>query len=103
MPFASDHRRHDERSLALHSAVAETIRHDPSVIPRALANLSRWEKTIQGSWIAEWRALLSGPKDQLLAFLTEKSERADRLRQSSPFTGVLSASERRRIYESYAA
>ncbi|TXI74553.1 MAG: hypothetical protein E6Q43_04380 [Dokdonella sp.] len=103
MPFVSDHRRFDQRSLALHSAVAEAIRRNPDGIRRALLNLERWEKSLQGSWISEWRALLLGPQEALLAFLTERSERADRMRQSSPFTGLLSAAERRRIYESHAA
>jgi hypothetical protein len=103
MPIESDHRRLDERSLALHGAVADAIRRDPAAINRALSNLARWEKTLDGSWIAEWRTLLLGPQDALLAFLTERSERADRLRQSSPFTGVLSPAQRRRIHESHAA
>lgn len=103
MPIVSDHRRLDQRSLALHSAVADVIRRNPHAIARALSNLARWEKTLDGSWIGEWRALLLGPRDALLSFLTERSERADQLRQSSPFTGVLSATERKRIYESHAA
>lgn len=103
MPFVSDHRRLDQRSVALHGAVADAIRRNPAAINRALSNLARWEQTLEGSWIAEWRALLLGPRDALLSFLTERSERADRLRQSSPFTGVLSATERKRIYESHAA
>ena len=98
-PLGSDHRRLDRRSLALHEAVADAIRRDPAVIDRALDNLSRWEMTVSGSWIDEWRVLLRGSRDALLAFLVEQSERADRLRQSSPFTGVLSDDERRRIIE----
>jgi len=103
MTFVSDHHRLDQRSLALHVAVADAIHSNPAAIERALSNLARWEKTLQGSWIAEWRGLLLGPRETLLLFLTERSDRADRLRQSSPFTGVLTASERRRIYESHAA
>jgi hypothetical protein len=101
--FVSDHQRFDQRSAALHAAIADALRRDPEGVERALANLDRWQRTVEGAWIAEWRALLLGPREALLAFLTERSDRADRLRQSSPFTGVLSVSERRKIYESYAA
>jgi len=98
-----DHRLLDQRSLALHQAVSETIQRDPSAIERALRNLARWEATAPGPWIGEWRSLLLGSRVELLALLVERSERADRLRQSSPFAGVLSPLERRRIYESFAA
>lgn len=98
----NDHRRLDQRSLALHSAIADLILHKPEAIDRALSNLSRWETTVAGSWIAEWRELLLGPRGALLLFLTERSERADRLRQSSPFAGVLSETVRRRILNAYA-
>jgi hypothetical protein len=101
--LVSDHHRLDQRSLALHRAVSDIIRRDPAVVERALGNLARWETTSPGPWIEAWRALLLGSRDELLAFLVERSERADRLRQSSPFAGVLSPLERRRIYESYAA
>lgn len=99
----NDHTRLDLRSLALHAAVAEIVRRNPGVIEKALQNLSRWESSAPGPWIGEWRAILLRPREELLSFLVERSERADRLRQSSPFAGVLSQSERRRIYESYAA
>src|SRR3546814_13938302 len=98
----SGHRRHDERSLALHRAVASAIRRDPTVIQKALANISRWEQLAPGPWLAEWRAVLTGPLETLLALLESPDKNAVRLRQSSPFTGVLSEAERRRIYESHA-
>ena len=103
MPTASADRRIELRSLALHRSVAEMIRRDPLAIERALSNLVRWETSVQCSWIGEWRELLLGPRERLLTFLTEQSERADRLRQSSPFASVLPSSERRRIHESHAA
>jgi hypothetical protein len=39
----------------------------------------------------------------VLALLVERSERATRLRHSSPFCGILTEAERRAIYESYSA
>jgi hypothetical protein len=35
--------------------------------------------------------------------VTEQSENAARLRQSSPFAGVLSPAERKRIYDAFRA
>lgn len=99
----NDHCRLDQRSLAMHQAVAEKIRRDPAIIQHALSNLERWETSAPGPWITEWRSLLEGNRDDLLGVLVEQSERADRLRQSSPFAGVLSPMERRRIHESHAA
>jgi hypothetical protein len=98
----SDHRRLDRRSLAIHRAVADVIRQDPDADRVALENLARLERTAEGSWISEWRALLLGPRGALLSFLVEDSERADRLRQSNLFAGVLSAAERERIFRESA-
>lgn len=80
------------------SRIADLIRRDTAAIDTALSNLARWEKTLQGWWIEEWRALLLGPRDPLLALLTERSESTDRLRQSNPFPGVRSQAESQRIY-----
>ena len=99
--FHSDHRRLDERSLALHAAVAEKIQFNPALVEKARANLSRWRTSLNGSWLDEWQAILDGPIEGVIACLRDRSERAVRLRQSSPFAGLLSAQERRAIYESF--
>lgn len=99
----SDHQRLDERSLALHAAVAEKILRDPALVERARANLSRWRTSLNGSWMDEWQAILDGPPEGVVACLRERSERATRLRQSSPFAGLLTQRERRAIYESFPA
>jgi hypothetical protein len=46
---------------------------------------------------------MSRPWSEIAAIMTEPSEEGARLRQSSPFAGVLSATERRRIYEAFRA
>lgn len=99
----SDHHRLDARSRALHAAVAARIRHDPSLIAIALANLERWERQSgPDPALREWSEILhSQPLEQVLALLEEDSERADRLRQSSPFTGILSPEERMEILRAY--
>jgi hypothetical protein len=103
-PIYSDHRRLDERSLALHQLIAEKVLADPAVLDKARDNLRRWQQQ-DGSpklALAEWEQILSGPTDQIAQFLTEPSERAVRLRQSSPFAGILSEVERTAIYESFS-
>ena len=87
-------------SLALHAAVAAKIRRDPSLVATAAANLERWAAT--GGWhpyyVDGWRVLLAGPREALLAFLVDDSERACDFRSASPFAGALTAAERWAIW-----
>jgi len=103
--FASDHDRLDERSLALHRLVAEKVRAASDLLDKARENLRRWE-ALDGyvsPALAEWTRILAAPANQIVALLVERSERGTRLRQSSPFAGILTQQERRAIYESYSA
>ena len=104
-PIYSDHRRIDERSLAMHRLIARKLLADPALLDKARENVRRWQKT-EGSpslTLSEWENILSEPVDQIAKFLVETSERAIRLRQSSPFAGLLTETERKAIYESYSA
>ena len=101
-------RRHDwidERSRALHVAVAEHVRRDPGLVGRAVAKLAAWEHSSDPQSLPallEWRRILErSPLPDLLAFLVEDSERANRLRQSSPFEDVLSQEERLAIFRRF--
>ncbi len=100
----SDHNRLDARSLALHELVARKIEAAPALLDKARANLRRWQETSGSPSLAfaEWEHILDNPIDQVLAVLVERSERATRLRQSSPFCGILTEAQRRAIYESYS-
>jgi hypothetical protein len=102
--LTSDHARLDERSLALHRRVAEKILADPTLLGRARENVRRWQaaSATPSFALAEWESILDRPVEEIAALLTERSERANRLRQSSPFAGILTETERRAIYESYA-
>src|ERR1700722_2561896 len=104
-PFYSDHNRLDERSLALHQLVAEKVRADPALLDKARENVRRWQEA-NGSAspaLAEWAQILASPASRVVALLAERSERATRLRQFSPFAGILSEEEERRaVYESYS-
>jgi len=52
--------------------------------------------------LAAWGQILRGTADQVARFLMERPKRATRLRQSSPFTDILSEPERLAIYESHS-
>ncbi len=94
------HQRIDERSLALHRAIAEKLRANPSLVDVARENLDRWSERngrSQPYW-DEWRNLLNRPIEDLLASLVEASEKMTALRQATPFAGVLSPAERWAVY-----
>jgi hypothetical protein len=100
----SDHSRLDERSLAMHQLIAAKVQADPALLDKARENVRRWQVS-EGSpklALAEWEQILDGPVNQVAQFLAERSERATRLRQSSPFAGILTEAERGTIYESYS-
>jgi hypothetical protein len=90
-----DHSRLDERSLAMHQLIAANVQADPALLDKARENVRRWQAS-EGSpklALAEWEQILNGPVNQVAQFL---AERATRLRQSSPFAGILT------VYESYS-
>jgi hypothetical protein len=104
----SDHIRIEERSIALHRAVAERIRGNPKLMEEAIINLQRYLKqSLSDSRkpicpLVEWQELLENQSlEEILDFMVSDSERAKRLRQSSPFSGILTPQERWRIYEAY--
>lgn len=103
-PYSS-HRLHDARSLAMHTVIAQKIDRNPALLQVAHNNLRRWTEQ-RGSLppaLEEWRALLASPWPRIAALLCEQSERAIRLRQSTPFAGVLTPTERRRIHDAIRA
>lgn len=84
--------------MALHRAVADRLRADPALAERALARVAGWlEDEPAHPYARSWRALLTGPRDELLAFLMADDERARAHRQASPFAGALSPRERWRV------
>ena len=102
----SGHRLLDARSLALHCKIAQKISKDRSLLEIPRRNLERWSRRASGEaprFIAEWQDILDKPWSQVAAFMTGCSENAIRLRQSSPFAGVLDPQERKRIYEAFRA
>jgi hypothetical protein len=105
-PYYSSHRLAEARSLAMHALIARKIERAPSLLDIPRQNLLRWRTRSSGQvprWLEEWQSLLKRPWPQIAALITASSETAARLRQSSPFAGVLSETERQRIYEAFRA
>jgi hypothetical protein len=98
------HQRIDRRSLAMHRAIAEKLRADPSLLAIARENLDRW-LTQRGSsqpyWDA-WREILKRPLEEVLSLMVEESEKMTALRQSNPFPGILTPRERWAIYDQFS-
>src|SRR5580658_492441 len=97
------HQEIDRRSLALAQAVAEKIDHDASRLGLDLARetCGRWHRDNPSPALAEWQNILKQDWQEIRALLLEPSERGQRLRQGSPFCGVLSAPERWAIYQQF--
>lgn len=102
----SPHRLLDARSLAMHAVMAEKIGRNPKLLAIAHRNLQRWQRRFgphPPKWAAEWREILERAWPEIAAVMTDPGETSTRLRQSSPFAGVLTAQERRRIYDAFRA
>ena len=93
------HRRREIQSLEMHRRIAAMMESDSGwVLSKAMANLSGWLARHQGSALEpvfkEWQELLTSMSPAEIAeFIVAEGERAVRMRQSSPFAGVLSPQE----------
>jgi hypothetical protein len=87
-------------SIALGRLTAsELLRSPDAVLPKAQRRVRRLmgDPTVaKGSrrWIEEWGRLLDGPLEDIVAALIDPSDRGYELRQSTPFTGVISEEDR---------
>jgi len=101
----SGHRRIDERSVALHRAIAQKLRERPELLAIARDNLTRWQLLGGRSapYLDEWQGILDRPLEDVLTLIEEPGERMTALRQSSPFAGILEPAERWAIYAQFGA
>ena len=93
-----NHSETDQVSLELARRVAERLRCQPTVMEVARANLARWSQLNRSTpsllrCYAEWQQILSQPVEDICTLLCSESDNAQRLRQNSPFAGVLSPAE----------
>jgi hypothetical protein len=98
------HQRIDERSLAMARAIVEKIDLDPERqgFAQARATCERWFRQRPEPAIGEWLTILRKPWEEVRLILLDPSENGQRLRQSDPFCGILTAEERRRIYQEFS-
>ncbi|MBI3876853.1 MAG: hypothetical protein HY300_13030 [Verrucomicrobia bacterium] len=92
MNFPNPHARIDEENRERDRRLAALIRRDPVVVEIAKENLRSWATRWGDSTSAwqEWAQLLRMlTPTQLADFLESSTPKANRLRQSSPFLGVL--------------
>lgn len=101
------HRKLEERSVALHREIVQRIRRNPDLLGRVRERLSRDIRSGRFSIsladaMHEWLDLLdSSSVEQVLELLVDEGENARRLRQSTPFAGILTQEERRRVLEKH--
>lgn len=92
------HEVQDRISAELARRVAERLRHSPELVDFARANLARWRSLNADApslirCYDEWEEILKRPSEDVCNVLCGNSDEHQRLRQNSPFAGVLSASE----------
>ena len=87
----------------LHTSVAEKLRLNPTeVLQIARDNLNRWLKNENSAW-REWQGILdTHTPEEIIKIITQDTDEGQRLRSSSPFVGVLSETERDKIWSECA-
>lgn len=85
------HQHAEERSLALHREVARRLRDRPELLDTARERVRSWLETgrVSPFWAEAWSEALDGTLDEVIARITDPSEHARDLRQTSPFAGAL--------------
>ena len=99
MQLETVHHRREQESLEIHRRIVRRLDDEAApVMEKARANLHRWlsgrgEDSLAAAY-REWESLLETlTVAQVSALLVAEDERSARLRQSSPFAGVLSPQE----------
>jgi hypothetical protein len=94
-----DHQCHEMRSLRMHRLVADRYRVAPEdVIQFGLENLKRWrQQGVDCDDFEVWEGILRSSPQRLPEVLCGFGEEATRLRQSSPFAGLIPEESRQQI------
>jgi hypothetical protein len=97
----------DRRSLAFDLAIAAMVRAQPDLLRRAQVTVDRWieqRRPAVPAVLLQWQEILSNwPLERILDLLTSFEEEPRRLRQSSPFCGILPRETRLAILKKYEA
>jgi hypothetical protein len=94
------HDRAQARSLAYHRAIARRLRRPMVEEARHMLFGLRQSGRMAPHYADRWEKILDGSVAEIRRSLVEQGQDADDLRQNSPFAGLLSEPERRRIIES---
>lgn len=96
---ADPHRRAELRSLAYHRAVAPRLRRP--AVDEAQRKVKRWkdEGRIDPRYAQLWDEVFALPLTEIREAITADDRRGRDLRQNSPFAGLLSEPERRKILD----
>jgi Arc/MetJ family transcription regulator len=93
-----NHSEIDQVSLEMARQVADRLRRNPKLLKNASANLTRWKQqnasadSLLRSY-AEWEDILARPVGEICDLLCAQTSEGQRLRQNSPFVGILSPAE----------
>ena len=95
----SNHQLHETRSLKMHLLVADRYRQSPAEVIRFwLMNLKRWQQNgVDCDDFLIWEEILHWAPHRLPEILSGSGEEAVRLRQSSPFAGLIADESRQKI------
>jgi hypothetical protein len=92
------HEYQDRVSMEIARRIAAELPRRPEWVELARGNLDRWMRLNADApglmrCYTEWRAILEKPVSEVCAILTAATDEGQRLRQNSPFPGVLSPKE----------
>ncbi|MBO2925387.1 hypothetical protein J5H75_27340 [Pseudomonas asiatica] len=95
------HELHEQYSLEAHRLVAKKLFADPGLLDVAKANLAKIASELSDSSIAvqEWNIILKCKVESICEFITQDNDHLRELRQSSPFSGIISETEREALRE----
>lgn len=96
-PAADPHERASRRSLAYHRELARRL--SQPMVDDALHTVWAWEQRgrLDPRYADLWKELLERSPADVASAIGEDGDEAHNLRQTSPFAGVLSEAERRKI------
>lgn len=96
---SSGHEPAERRALAYHRAIASRL--DPRMVGEAWYRVYKWRELdrLDPRYADEWQAILERSLDQVRRAIVEESPWGNDLRQNSPFAGMLSEPERRRLLQ----
>jgi hypothetical protein len=93
-----DHALQDAVSMELAQRIAGGLPEHPEWLDLARENLERWSRLNHESpsllrCYREWQEILTREMPEICALLTAPTDDGQRIRQNSPFAGVLTAKE----------